>query len=1560
MNYFLQAGIGASGTQTATASSNAATGVAHTLALRPAYQSYFAFGFSDGTTDGSGSSASQHGVATSAVARRMANKVLTVVKWNQTLLAEADLQSWNATSFTLNWTTNDTLPYTIHYILIAGSDVSAKVVRWQMPTAVGTVSVNTIGFQPTAVIHLHTGSGYTATPPANGPNSGFGLGVMDFGGTQWATEMFAANGMAGGDTQRAQTTDAAIFTIDNGLGVTKKASLVSMDAAGFTLNFSTVSNANAAQVYSLALLGVNVKAGSFLKTTAAAPVSQSITGTGFAPAAVFFHSFQDVTQAAPVTHSRMSYGASDGVTQGSSSFADLDLANPTNFQANDKTTKAFMKVNNSTPVIDAEADLTSLDPDGFTVRWTTNDAVATEILYMGLANLAVTDVRLTSFTAAKYSRGALLQWKTGYEIDNLGFNVYREVNGVRTKINSALIAGSGLQAGQGAVVSAEHAYARWDLDMAAADPAVVYWLEDVDFNGKSTMHGPVTPVVSQLQEPATADSDELTDLGAVVNAKSIFFSSNPDPVQAGPRVAASQVPPQATVQWALASQPSVKLGIRQPGWYRVTRDQLVAAGLDPRVDPRVLQLYVNGVEQAIRVTGESDGTFDGGDAIEFYGSGVDTAYTDTRIYWLQAGRQAGRRMAVAAGGSSAPLTSTSFSSTLRRKDRSVYFAALRNGETENWFGPMVDPTTSAALTLTPDNIDRSAGTGAQLTVAMQGVTTEADGNAAHRVGIRINGTEVGEMTFAGEARAEQTFAVPLGVLIDGENTVSLAARGGDADTTLADAIKLTYPHAYRADADRLKFTVEASGSITVGGFAGSSIRVVDITDRAAPVELPGTVATSAGLSAVTATLLGAGKRTLMAFSDETVLSPVFVQANHPSHLHANGNAYDYVIVSHPDFVAQVAPLAALRRQQGHSAIVVDIDDVYDEFSFGEKTPQALRDFLQWASTTWATAPRFVVLAGDATIDPRDYAGFGNADFVPTMQVPMNQVSLETASDDWFVDFHDDGLPEIAVGRLSVRSVAQARDVVAKIVGYDQAGAQAWAKDILLVADQNGADATFERTSRSLSALVASGYRVQTIFSGVLGDGPAHQALAQALNDGQLIVNYSGHGSTRLWGRNGQLLTNDDVPSLVNATRLPLVVAMNCLNGLFNGIYGEDSLAEALLRAPAGGAVAVWASSSLTAEATQALVNQELFRLIFGGTYATVGEAVAMAKRVVANQDLRRSWIFFGDPAMRLNGAPQAATLSTLGALPVITTHPRSAAIASGQTARLSVIATGPAPLGYQWYARTSRTMMAPIGGATASTYTTPALAETVSYMVRVSNHSGATDSAVAVVSTPPAITTPDPWPAATASHVYSLALAAVNGASPYQWDASGLPSGLTLDGSNGEVFGVPNGAGTFTFDVRVTGSDGVSAHKPFTLTVNGVTDPLLNRNGTCRTAASRSRAPTSCRRGPFRAGRASSSASLTTACSRHIPTCGPTTSVRCRTTSSITTSMPHRSLREHAAPRRIVRGRQWPGLRPHAATTAPAGAAWRHWPRSRGSASRRISPTRSRRRCSRISGTPCR
>jgi hypothetical protein len=89
-----------------------------------------------------------------------------------------------------------------------------------------------------------------------------------------------------------------------------------------------------------------------------------------------------------------------------------------------------------------------------------------------------------------------------------------------------------------------------------------------------------------------------------------------------------------------------------------------------------------------------------------------------------------------------------------------------------------------------------------------------------------------------------------------------------------------------------------------------------------------------------------------------------------------------------------------------------------------------------------------------------------------------------------------------------------------------------------------------------------------------------------------------------------------------------------LNGFFQAPYG-DTLAEALLKASGGGAIAVWTSSGLTMPDKQAIMNKELIKLLFNGQSLTLGEATAKAKASVSDQDIRETWILFGDPTTRL-------------------------------------------------------------------------------------------------------------------------------------------------------------------------------------------------------------------------------------------------------------------------------------------------------------------------------------
>ncbi len=306
--------------------------------------------------------------------------------------------------------------------------------------------------------------------------------------------------------------------------------------------------------------------------------------------------------------------------------------------------------------------------------------------------------------------------------------------------------------------------------------------------------------------------------------------------------------------------------------------------------------------------------------------------------------------------------------------------------------------------------------------------------------------------------------------------------------------------------------------------------------------------------------------------------------------------------------------------------MVDIEDVYDEFSYGQKTPQAVKDFLAYAAANWKKAPRFVMLVGDASYDPKNFLGFGDSDLVPTKLIETQY--METASDDWLVDFDGDGLPDMAIGRLPVRSADEALRLANKIVSYDS---QPSSGSLLLVNDQNDTY-DFGSASNLLRSLIPSKIRIETVDRAHTDDPTAKARLIDAINRGQIIVNYTGHGSVGSW--RGNILTSADAPGLTNAGELSMFVMMTCLNGYFQD-PAIDSLAESLLKAN-GGATAVWGSSGMTTPNIQAILNHQLFAMIFNGTPITIGEATARAKAAVTGGDVRRTWILLGDPTTRLS------------------------------------------------------------------------------------------------------------------------------------------------------------------------------------------------------------------------------------------------------------------------------------------------------------------------------------
>lgn len=910
--------------------------------------------------------------------------------------------------------------------------------------------------------------------------------------------------------------------------------------------------------------------------------------------------------------------------------------------------------------------------DPVTDNWIQSSAVTAFSPWTLATNLSPTAAKLGAVRAESYAEGVMLAWESGREVDNLGYNIYRELGGTRTRVNRSIVAGSALLVGAGTTLKAGQAYQWFDPQGTAG---AAYWLEDIDLNGKHTLNGPYVPLAGTgdgrrllraYQQPALLselnERAQQTQAGSFVSgwAEAGTGAHADRPQVLGSVLAAKEAGQLAAQsvesieqQWQLAARAAVKIAVKADGWYRVTQAELVAAGLDANAEPQHLQLFVDGQEQPLRVNGDHGLT-----SIEFYGQALDTPTTDKRIYWLVNGSQPGLRIpapekfktystgtaaalpdeatvdddaAPGKGMGPRPASDASFPYTVERKERLLYFSSLLNGDEENFFGQIINAT-PVTQTLTVRNLALSSKPqDGRLVVALQGVTA-----GAHHVRISLNNVALTTLDYDGKEHSKADVVVPAALLHEGDNNVTLAITGTETDVSLVDYVDLTYAHKYSADDNVLRLNSGKGGSLRLDGFTTRNIRVIDVTNPAAVVEL----------NAVPDLIRGAGKaigtggyavrvqagsnRTLLAFTDDRAAQAAAVFANEPSTWHTDGQTADLLILTTHALSASVAPLKTLRESQGLHVSVVDVEDLQDEFAYGTHTPQAIKDFLQWTTTHWQSAPHYVLFFGDASLDPRNYQGRGDFDLVPTKLIDTSL--METASDEWLGDFDNTGLAGMSFGRIPVHTTQEAALVVNKLVNFAPTDAQQAA---VMVSDRNGTnDLNFTAASQAVGALLPEGTSITSINR---NDGTADVVrgrIVDGINAGPMVVNYLGHGSTTVWTGDG-LLRDTDAAALTNGNRLPLFVMMTCLNGYFQG--NGDSLAEALLKSGQGGAVAVWASSGMAVPAEQQTVNQELYRQLFGagGTRPNLGDAVRNAKSLTQDQDIRRTWILFGDPSMRL-------------------------------------------------------------------------------------------------------------------------------------------------------------------------------------------------------------------------------------------------------------------------------------------------------------------------------------
>ena len=590
---------------------------------------------------------------------------------------------------------------------------------------------------------------------------------------------------------------------------------------------------------------------------------------------------------------------------------------------------------------------------------------------------------------------------------------------------------------------------------------------------------------------------------------------------------------------------------------------------------------------------------------------------------------------------SAAAAPTNFDYTAERKDRGVYFVTVLNGDAENFFGQVItfNSANPASQIINSPNPDLAAPGTAKLEIALQGVNL-----TFHQISIEFNGVIIGSFSFFGYDPASgghpvQVFNIPVSQLHDGANTIKfiLPASG---DVSIVDYVKLTYPHLFRADADALRFNLRGTHSLKIDGFSTSSVRLIDYTDPLnVGISRPVSEPSGAGFAITVPTSDPPQKATRLfyAIAKGQFDQPASLALNQPSTLNQGNlsqtitHGADFLVVSHKNFIPNLAPLLNQRQSQGMTAAVVDVEDVYDEFGYGAHGPQPIKDFLSYASTHWVTKPRYVIFAGDASFDPRNYLNVGNFDFVPTKLVDATY--NETASDDWLTDFDNDNIGDIPVGRLTLRNAAEADLIISKIINYAPANVP---QSALLVADDpTGYFFNFETANDQVQALLPASMTIQRVNVRIDGAALAKTNIIAGFNEGRALANYSGHGNVDVWTQ-ASVFTSNDALALTNGNKLSFVVVMDCLNGYF-----QDptllSLSEALVKAPQGGAVAAFASSGLTLPDGQHEMSEQLYTLIYGAGAQPIalGDAIKIAKGSTFDVDVKKTWVYFGDPSLKI-------------------------------------------------------------------------------------------------------------------------------------------------------------------------------------------------------------------------------------------------------------------------------------------------------------------------------------
>ncbi len=735
--------------------------------------------------------------------------------------------------------------------------------------------------------------------------------------------------------------------------------------------------------------------------------------------------------------------------------------------------------------------------------------------------------------------------------------------------------------------------------------------------------------------------------------------------------------------WYTPNKDFYKIYLSKEGIYRVTYNQLISAGISPSsgIQQGKLELYNNGVRVPLDIVDvNKDALFDGGDYFQFVGYPPKSSpycylniYNLQNVYWLSYQADSVYSYKYINGN---PVSFTGLQASnwnVLHFEKDLDYERLGyapDGNRDFWLWDKAEASNNVPtyiFTYKFDYLDPNINsnlTDAEVKVKLQGITTTFC-SPSHNVFVNLNGQRIGTIQFDGENDTTFVKDFKFGYytwspdsvrLLWGNNYFEVGTDGNVCSSNKDDIVEV----------DWFEFGYWRWNRVGAGSYIFSSPpknigpqvyylwqwdaanMKVYIPSRGEVIDNP-LIKNDADKSVYFADTVS-GRTEYLCVSDTSFLTPDKIVRNTPSDLRNVNNGADYIIITYPDFMSAAQRLANYRSKnlQGFSSPrikIVNINDIYNEFSYGLLDPYSLYDFVKYAFDYWQKpAPSYVVLLGDMSYDYRHIYGGSRPDFIPS--IPFQSLDFgQAASDNAIVAVSgNDIVPDLAIGRLSCETLDEANILVDKIVNYPADNSKAWKKNVLLMASGMDAEdeSTFGFNDQSVylqdNFLAPNGMDATNIFRypnkpeymKYQGGGPE---IRNAFDQGAVLANYYGHGGGGQWDL---VFTNDDIYQLTNQGRLPLIISVTCYTAHFDN---QDIFGEIFNKVPGKGSIGFFGSSGLTFWDAGVQINKELFDQIFNYKDYVFGNAVMYSKANVPQFGYYLSQValltLLGDPALEL-------------------------------------------------------------------------------------------------------------------------------------------------------------------------------------------------------------------------------------------------------------------------------------------------------------------------------------